>query len=554
MNTENRNDSNICVIWTRVSTKHQETNGGSLDHQRTICEDYAKERGFIIKGYYGGKHESAKTPGSMIKSMVSAVKKDKSIKYILVSEFDRFSRNAGQALNILNDLSACGVTVIAVKTGQETGDKTGFLMATIGLGLAQWDNANRTDKFLSGRRDCLLKGIWVEKAPLGYYKEGQSKSTICRLNDKGKLIRKAFLWKLDGNSNSDILYKLATLGWKIPKQVLHRILKNPFYAGKVTHKLIGHQMVDGVHEPAITYEQFLMVQEIMAGRAGKYKHRQDVPEGPLKRHIFCDRDKTPMTFYTKRRGNKEYSYYKCNQNGCDTNISARTVHEKYVAMLTEYDLPPVMAGIIEKVVRQLLNEGNKEMQDSMTLMKRQLSEVERQIHDTKVRYGTGKIDDDIFSVAIQELEDRKGKILLELEKCRNTLSNTESEVSEIVATCCKLGSLWLDADLETKVKLQNLVFPCGVFWNHEKRSYRTPERGVVFDIIDSVSERYKKETEAGESVSVSMSGYCDSNTGPSGPKPDALANCATPRIFTVPAVSYSNKGLPESDCKDTLLF
>ena len=26
------------------------------------------------------------------------------------------------------------------------------------------------------------------------------------------------------------------------------------------------------------------------------------------------------------------------------------------------------------------------------------------------------------------------------------------------------------------------------------------------------------------------SGYCDSNTGPSGPKPDALANCATPRI------------------------
>ncbi len=27
-----------------------------------------------------------------------------------------------------------------------------------------------------------------------------------------------------------------------------------------------------------------------------------------------------------------------------------------------------------------------------------------------------------------------------------------------------------------------------------------------------------------------LSGYCDSNTGPSGPKPDALANCATPRF------------------------
>ena len=29
---------------------------------------------------------------------------------------------------------------------------------------------------------------------------------------------------------------------------------------------------------------------------------------------------------------------------------------------------------------------------------------------------------------------------------------------------------------------------------------------------------------------VFLSGYCDSNTGPSGPKPDALANCATPRF------------------------
>ena len=31
-----------------------------------------------------------------------------------------------------------------------------------------------------------------------------------------------------------------------------------------------------------------------------------------------------------------------------------------------------------------------------------------------------------------------------------------------------------------------------------------------------------------------MSGYCDSNTGPSGPKPDALANCATPRVMFLP--------------------
>ena len=34
---------NKCVIWTRVSTAKQEKNGGSLDYQRQLCEQYARE-------------------------------------------------------------------------------------------------------------------------------------------------------------------------------------------------------------------------------------------------------------------------------------------------------------------------------------------------------------------------------------------------------------------------------------------------------------------------------------------------------------------------------
>ena len=77
-----------CFIWSRVSTKHQEENGGSLDDQKCRCEKYARENGYTIKGYFGGKHESAKTPGKLIKEMIKAVKKDKSVKYIIVNQAD----------------------------------------------------------------------------------------------------------------------------------------------------------------------------------------------------------------------------------------------------------------------------------------------------------------------------------------------------------------------------------------------------------------------------------------------------------------------------------
>ena len=55
------------IIWTRVSTKYQEDNGGSLVDQKLKCEDYAQAHEMNVKGYYGGKHESAKHPEKWLK-------------------------------------------------------------------------------------------------------------------------------------------------------------------------------------------------------------------------------------------------------------------------------------------------------------------------------------------------------------------------------------------------------------------------------------------------------------------------------------------------------
>ena len=93
-----------CVIWTRVSTKRQEDNGGSLDDQKCKCEEFARHNGYRIKGYFGGKHESAKTPGPMLKDMYQAIKKDKTITHLIISAVDRFSRNVAQGATIIANL------------------------------------------------------------------------------------------------------------------------------------------------------------------------------------------------------------------------------------------------------------------------------------------------------------------------------------------------------------------------------------------------------------------------------------------------------------------
>lgn len=47
-------EGKTCAIWTRVSTKHQEENGGSLESQKAFCDDYASRYGYRIAGRFGG--------------------------------------------------------------------------------------------------------------------------------------------------------------------------------------------------------------------------------------------------------------------------------------------------------------------------------------------------------------------------------------------------------------------------------------------------------------------------------------------------------------------
>lgn len=498
-----------CIVWTRVSTKHQET-GGSIETQKEVCEDYAKRNGYNIVDYYGGTHESAKTPGPLITAMTQKVKQDKTISTVLISEFDRFSRELWQATRMLEDMRRLGIIVIATKTGSDTKTKEGMLMAQHTLSMAQWDNQNRTDKFMDGREKCIQAGAWILKSPLGYYKVGKSRNTWCYLNDKGKLLRYAFKWKLAGFSNSEILKRLSARGLDITKQALHKVLTNPFYAGKICHRYTNYEHVDGQIEPAVSYSDFLKVQEIMSGRTGKYTQNKHNPKFPLTRHVICADDGTPFTSYTKERKTKTtiryYDYYKCNKTGCKTNVAAKVMHDKYELLLGRYNLPEAFLVNFTSLIKELFREIFGELVSQRTLLKKQCSEIDKEIKAVRLRYAVGKIDKESYETAIEEFTNRKDVITLELNNCNQNLSNYENKIPDIIATASNIDSLWRDADLESQRRIQNLVFPDGILWDKQIGDYRTISRNEFFAIMDKYSVIYGNKKDAEISASVSLCG------------------------------------------------
>ena len=480
-------------IWTRVSTKHQEDNGGSLDDQKCRCERYARDNGYTIKGYFGGRHESAKTPGKLIKEMLSAIKKNKSIKYIIVNQADRFSRNAGQAINIINDLKAQGVTIVEASTGLDTSTPEGVMMMQFKLSLAQWDNTNRTNKFTSGRKHCMESGVWCGKRPMGYNKDGKSINAQFTINETGKLIRKAFKWKLQGVDNFRIMDRLSAMGLKLTKQQLHKILTNPFYAGKIKSKFTNGEIVEGKHPAIISWVEFLQVQDILSGRTGVYKVKAETPRFPLKRHIRCAYDGLPFTAYTVKK--KNIDYYKCNQVGCKNNISAKKVHKLYEELLNTYTIPASLLDMFREVVEQIIFSNNKEQSDTMSVLKKQKSELENKLKKCKVSYGMSDIDEDIYTTTVEVIQEKLAKIEVEIAKVKRNLSNLTSTADEVVATCCKLGRLWRESELELSQKIQNLLFPSGIFWDKEIENYRTIDENYALNIIHNISVSYENKKE-----------------------------------------------------------
>ena len=482
-----------CFIWSRVSTKHQEENGGSLDDQKCRCERFARENGYTIKGYFGGTHESAKTPGKLIKEMITAVKKDRSVKYIIVNQADRFSRNAGQAINIINDLNAQGVIIVEALSGTDTSTPEGVMMMQVKLSLAQWDNTNRTNKFVSGRKHCMESGVWVGKRPLGYNKEGKSINAKFTINATGKLIQKAFKWKLQGVDNFRIMDRLSAMGLKLTKQQLHKILTNPFYAGKIKSKFTNGEIVEGKHPAIISWVEFLQVQDILSGRTGVYKVKAETPRFPLKRHIRCAYDGLPFTAYTVKK--KNIDYYKCNQVGCKNNISAKKVHKLYEELLNTYTIPASLLDMFREVVEQIIFSNNKEQSDTMSVLKKQKSELENKLKKCKVSYGMGDIDEDIYTTTVEVIQEKLAKIEVEIAKVKRNLSNLTSTADEVVATCCKLGRLWRESELELSQKIQNLLFPSGIFWDKEIENYRTIDENYALNIIHNISVSYENKKE-----------------------------------------------------------
>jgi hypothetical protein len=263
--------------------------------------------------------------------------------------------------------------------------------------------------------------------------------------------------------------------------------RNPFYCGLLVHTALEGQVIEGNHEKLISKEVFLEANDVLSENKQGYRTHPENEDIPLKRFYKCDECGKFLRAY-KAYKNQKY-YYKCNTKGCNCNMRADTLHDKFTGMLSQFSLEfdEGMQYLIKQQMIADYNKMNDQKADNVKNGEKQISEVSKKLERLEERYVLEEITKDMFDKFQSKFLEERKEIEKELTKFGKRVSNLEEYID----------TAWGLADYNDRQTLQYLVFPDGIYYNRKKDECRTPKYNLTFSYFARLArvsgEKEKRE-------------------------------------------------------------
>lgn len=342
------------IALCRVSSDEQLKNDSLSRQNRAVIATSKKLNVIIPEGYIWSGSVSSKRGTNVnrkdLKQMLELCKRDKSIKYLIVDEPDRFMRSIDEAFYFEVEFKQLGVQVYYTDDELNGDDTYHKLTRFMKYFQAEGSNNERITKSIVGQENALRAGRYPYQ-PLRGYKRGLVKGVPEKDGLKADILQKVLKDLAAGRVNlTESLKEYNELGptaYHDYKQVKidkwKKLIVNPFYAGIVgMNKQVKFRNEHGLHEPLITKEEHERIVEIVEGRNRNKVHNgprkngnPEFPLGKLIRHVNCTKKHTPYNIFVglnqssgKKKNNRIYKKYRC--RGCYLSLP-KEVMEKQIA-------------------------------------------------------------------------------------------------------------------------------------------------------------------------------------------------------------------------------
>jgi DNA invertase Pin-like site-specific DNA recombinase len=207
-----------------------------------------------------------------IELLLDLKKKKGAIDLILFTKWDRFSRNAGDAYQMITTLRKLGVEPQAIEQPLDLSAPENKLMLAFYSAAPEVENDRRALNVTLGMRKAKREGRWMCSAPVGYVNKiaEDGKKFIAPKEPEASIMKWVFEMIAEEKYNVEQIMKEAfKKGIKCCKANFWNLLKNPVYCGRIYlsgYKDETARHVQGLHEPIILRLSFMMSRIILMAR------------------------------------------------------------------------------------------------------------------------------------------------------------------------------------------------------------------------------------------------------------------------------------------------
>ena len=498
------------ILYRRVSTTDQRIHGNSLDAQRDSLRKFCLTNGVeIIKEFQEDHSAKDFENRPVFQELLRFVKLRKNeIDLLLVTQFDRFSRNLMLSLGKINELRECKIEVNAIHNWTNWDSPNHFIPNILNLSLPESDNRMRAYRTKEGLRQGLKEGRYNGKQPLGYMPGKDAASKVLMQPDpvKARLISALFKCFATGRFSQNQLLKDERFSLlKLTKSNLSRILSNEIYTGRITLPAFDEEVettIIGQHESLVSMGTFQKVQEIRNHRKNQAPKAQKFnPELPLRGHLKCPKCSRNLTGSgSKSKSGTKHFYYHCNSRlGCDYRGRRQEHHKAFNTLLESIRPKDGVAQLFEAILRDEFNTRNNSAVSELKQAEKTLKTLQNKKDALLDKLLEGIVSNADYQTHISNLDGKMNEVNAHIDRLNGTDTGIEDFIPFGISLLTNLEAVFEKASVETKHQLLGSILAEKLELKAGK--YRTPVFKEGFDLIfQSVSQLQVEKPKTGDRI------------------------------------------------------
>ncbi|HYG39369.1 MAG TPA: recombinase family protein, partial [Cytophagales bacterium] len=441
------------LLYTRVSSKSQKSEGSGDASQEVRCLEYSNLKGYIYEKTFediftgGGNFMNRK---GMVQ-LLQHIDENKQKRYVVIfDDLKRFARDVKFHIQLREALDKRNVKVESPNfTFDDSPEGEAHeLYTAVSNQLERKQNQRQVIQKQTAR---LVDGYWPFHAPIGYtMRKVEGYGKILFPNEKAEIIKEAlegfatfkFLKRIDV---AQFLKEKGIFGNQLADKYIETVtslLNNILYAGYIEYAKRGITRRKGRHEGIITIETFDLIQKRLKKSEGARIRRDIRDDFPIRGLVNCALCKNKMTaaFVTNGRHRKEYGYYHCCKPGCplrSKTVLKKIIEKQFDELLVEKDFNDEIIELAGAVYNDAWGTEIENRDDKRSKMEEEIKDLENEIDGlSELAYQTK------IQVVRSQYERRIERLAARIEELQNEIDKKPVVYQVSFQTCYdKVGQL-----------------------------------------------------------------------------------------------------------------